>query len=139
MRYWLQMDFHQGKHIQLSSRRLDLSCRGFSQCPDDYGDMYAPVAKMVSIHIVLAYSAKEDLELFTFDIKAAFLNASLAQEVYIKQILGFPLSIPSKVLLLKKALYGLKQSSHKWFKVLSATMIALSLESCIVDPAVFLR
>ncbi len=75
-----------------------LVVQGFSQCPDDYGDMYTPVAKMVSIHIVLAYSAKEDLELFMFDIKAAFLNTSLAQEVYIKQILGFPLSIPSKVL-----------------------------------------
>lgn len=92
---------------------------------------------MVSIWVVLAYVAMANLKLFTFDVKAAFLNVPLTQEVYICQIPGFPLSDPSKVLQLLKALYGLKQSSHKWFITLLAVMSSLGLESCIVDPAVF--
>ncbi len=117
--------------------KAQLVAQGFSQRPDDYGDTYAPVAKMVSIWVVLAYVAMANLKLFTFDVKAAFLNVPLTQEVYICQIPGFPLSDPSKVLQLLKALYGLKQSSHKWFITLLAVMSSLGLESCIVDPAVF--
>ncbi|SJL16752.1 uncharacterized protein ARMOST_20281 [Armillaria ostoyae] len=114
-----------------------LVAQGFSQRPDDYGETYAPVAKMVSVRLVLALAAKDDLELYTFDVKAAFLNAPLSQEVYIRQIPGFPLPDPKAVLRLKKALYGLKQSSHEWFNVLRDAMMSLGLESCIVDPAVF--
>lgn len=82
-------------------------------------------------------AAKDDLELFTFDVKAAFLNAPLAQEVYICQIPGFPLPDPKMVLRLHKALYRLKQSSHEWFKTLLSAMDSIRLESCIVDRAVF--
>ncbi len=114
-----------------------LVAQGFAQRPDDYGDTYAPVAKMVSIRLVLALAAKDDLELFTFNVKAAFLNAPLAQEVYIRQIPGFPLPDPKMVLRLHKALYGLKQSSHEWFKTLLSAMDSIRLESCIVDRAVF--
>ncbi|SJL05183.1 uncharacterized protein ARMOST_08551 [Armillaria ostoyae] len=114
-----------------------LVAQGFAQRPDDYGDMYAPVAKMVSIRLVLTLAAKDDLNLFTFDVKAAFLNAPLAQEVYIRQIPGFPLSDPKMVLRLHKALYGLKQSSHEWFKTLLNALESIGLESCIVDCAVF--
>ncbi len=114
-----------------------LIAQGFAQRPDDYGDTYAPVAKIVSVRIIFTLAAKEDLELFTFDVKAAFLNAPLSQEVYICQIPGFPLSDPKKVLRLCKALYGLKQSSHEWYKTLCSAMTSIGLESCIVDPAVF--
>ncbi len=118
-------------------KKARLVAQGFSQRPDDYGDTYAPVAKMVSIWVLLALAAKEDYELYTFDVKAAFLNAPLSQEVYIWQIPGFPLSDPTKVLRLLKALYGLKQSSHEWFITLSTAMNSLGLESCIIDPAMF--
>ncbi len=114
-----------------------LVAQGFTQRPDDYRDTYAPVAKIVSVRIVFALAAKDDLELFTFNIKAAFLNAPLSQEVYIRQIPGFPLSDPKKVLCLCKALYGLKQSSHEWYKTLCNAMDSVGLECCIVDPAVF--
>lgn len=121
----------------ISIEKAQLVAQGFAQRPDDYGDTYAPVAKMVSIRLILAYTAKVNLELYTFDVKAAFLNAPLTQEVYVQQIPGFPLSDPKKVLQLMKALYGLKQSSHEWFKTLCSAMDSIRLESCIVDPAVF--
>ncbi len=49
--------------------------QGHLQRPDDYGNTYAPVAKMTSIRVVLAYMAREDLDLYTFDVRTAFLNA----------------------------------------------------------------
>lgn len=87
--------------------------QGFSQHPEDYGMTYAPVAKIMSIRIILAYAAMYDLELFTFDMKTAFLNAPLTQEIYCKQIPGFPDVEPNKVNHILCALYSLKQALHK--------------------------
>ncbi len=99
--------------------------------------MYAPVAKITSIRIVLSYAACEDLELYTFDVRTAFLNAPLHQEVYAKQIPGYPLDNPKASQRLLKAIYGLKQSPHEWFQEFSSVLTALGLSSCPVDEAVF--
>ncbi len=111
--------------------------QGHLQWPDDYGNTYAPVAKMTSICVILAYTAREDLELYTFDVCTAFLNAPLHEEVYAKQIPGYPLENPKSSQHLLKAIYGLKQSPHEWFREFSSVLIALGLSSCPVDEAVF--
>ncbi len=111
--------------------------QGHLQRPDDYGNTYAPVAKITSIRIVLAYAAREDLELYTFNVRTAFLNAPLHQEVFVKQIPGYPLENPKASQCLLKAIYGLKQSPHKWFQEFSSVLIGLRLSSCPVDEAVF--
>lgn len=111
---------------------------GHHQRLDDYRNTYAPVAKITSIHIVLAFAAHEYLELYTFDIHTAFLNAPLHEEVYVKQILGYPLENPKSAQRLLKAIYGLKQSPHEWFREFSSVLIALGLSSCPVDEAVFM-
>ncbi len=111
---------------------------GHHQRPDDYGNTYAPVAKITSIHIVLAFAAHEDLELYTFDVCTAFLNTPLHEKVYVKQILGYPLKNPKSAQCLLKAIYGLKQSPHEWFREFSSVLIALGLSSCPVDEAVFM-
>ncbi|SJL08333.1 uncharacterized protein ARMOST_11696 [Armillaria ostoyae] len=103
------------KESDLPKGKCAIVAQGFSQQPDDYSDMYTLVAKIVSIRLILTYAAKEDLELYTFDVKATFLNAPLSQ----------------------KALYSLKQSFYEWYKTLSATLSDLSLEYYIIDPAVF--
>ncbi len=110
-------DTEEGKVV-----KARIVAQGHLQHPDDYGNTYAPVAKMTSIHVVLAYAAREDLELFTFDVHTAFLNAPLHEEVYSKQIPGFPLDNPSSVQRLRKAIYGLKQSPHEWFKEFSSVL-----------------
>jgi len=54
--------------------------------------------------------------LFSFDIKTAFLNAPLTDDIYVKQIPGYPELDPKTVYRLRRALYGLRQAGHEWYK-----------------------
>ncbi len=101
--------------------------QGHTQQLDDCGNTYTPVAKMMSIRVVLTYAAKVDLELFTFDVCTAFLNASLHCEVYVHQIPGYQLENLKAFQRLRKALYGLKQSPHEWFREFSFVLHTLGL------------
>nr|GEU97331.1 retrovirus-related Pol polyprotein from transposon TNT 1-94 [Tanacetum cinerariifolium] len=77
----------------------------------DYDETYAPVARLESIRILLAYACALDFKLFQMDIKSAFLNGLINEEVYVVQPSGFiDFEKPDHVYKLKKALYGLKQT-----------------------------
>ncbi|GKB30507.1 copia protein, partial [Tanacetum coccineum] len=77
----------------------------------DYDETYAPVARLESIRILLAYSCALDFKLFQMDVKSAFLNGFINEEVYVAQPTGFiDFENPDHVYKLKKALYGLKQA-----------------------------
>ena len=114
-----------------------LVAQGYSQHPEDYGDTYSPVAKMMSIQIILAFAASHDYELLTFNVKTAFLNALLPDEIYCKQIPEFPEKDPSLVLQCLRAIYGLKQSSQEFYKLLCSTLEGLGLSACKLDHGVF--
>ena len=75
----------------------------------DYHDTFAPVAKMDSIRPVLAISASKHWEVHHMDVKSAFLNGDIHEEIYKKQPEGY-ITDPSLVFKLKKSLYGLKQA-----------------------------
>ncbi|GJY36652.1 copia protein [Tanacetum coccineum] len=77
----------------------------------DYDESYAPVARLESIRILLAYACALDFKLFQMDVKSAFLNGFINEEVYVAQPSGFiDFKTPDHVYKLKKALYGLKQA-----------------------------
>jgi hypothetical protein len=87
-----------------------LVAQGYSQVEGiDYGETYAPVARLESIRILLAYASHFNFKLYQMDMKSAFLNGPLHELVYVKQPPGFedPHS-PTHVYKLDKALYGLK-------------------------------
>ncbi len=94
----MQGGYLQKKTHLIFIEKAQLVVQRFAQHSNDYSDTYALVAKIVSIQLILTYTAKINLKLYTFNIKAAFLNAPLTQEVYVQQISGFPLSDPKKVL-----------------------------------------
>jgi len=75
-----------------------LVAQGFSQQLEDYSLTYSLVAKITSIHIMLAYAAHHDLEIMSFDVKTAFLHAKLSTVIFCKQIPGFPEADPTLVL-----------------------------------------
>src|SRR5271168_3802497 len=114
-----------------------LVAQGFSQRPEDFGETYAPVVKLSSVRILLAYANHYDLEIMSFDVKTAFLHAHLPYNIFVKQIPGFPEPDPDTVLRLLVALYGLRQSSYEWYKLLSSTLASLGLLRCEADHAVF--
>eukprot|EP00253_Pinus_taeda_P003187 PITA_03187 len=89
-----------------------LVCKGYAQQEGiDFEENFAPVAKLEAIRMFLALSSFQKLKVFQMDVKSAFLNGDLEEEVYIEQPDGFILGNDQNfVCKLKKALYGLKQA-----------------------------
>ena len=91
--------------------KAQLIVQGYSQMEGvDYDETFAPVAHMKSIRILFALTCHLKFKLYQMDVKIAFLNGLLKEDVYVAQPKGFIDShFPDHVLYLKKALYGLKQ------------------------------
>nr|AAS01945.1 putative polyprotein [Oryza sativa Japonica Group] len=93
-----------------------LVAKGFRQIQGvDYDETFLPVAMLKSIRIVLAIAAYFDYEIWQMDVKTAFLNGNLDEDVYMTQPKGFvdPQSA-KKICKLQKSIYGLKQASRSW-------------------------
>src|ERR1700678_874687 len=122
-----------------------LVAQGFSQVPGvDYFDAYAPVARLASIRMVLAFAAAENLETGQIDIKGAYLNGELTKDevIFMKQAPGYEEVSKDgtlKVLRLWKTLYGLKQAGRRWYHKLVEIMSKLGFSRCEGDQAVFYR
>ena len=88
----------------------------------------------------LAYAAHKNITVYQMDVKTAFLNGQLREEVYVSQPEGFvDLDHPNHVYRLKKALYGLKQAPRAWYDKLSAFLLANHFTIGTVDPTLFIQ
>jgi hypothetical protein len=89
-----------------------LVTQGFSQVEGlDFGETFAPIAHLEAIRILLAFAAFKRFKLYQMDVKSAFLNGVIQEEVYVRQPPGFENPrYPDRVYKLSKALYGLKQA-----------------------------
>jgi hypothetical protein len=87
-----------------------LVAQGFTQAEGlDFGETYAPIVRLEAIRFLLAFATHHDFKLYQMDVKSAFLNGPLSEEVYVEQPPGFEDSKRSNhVYKLRKALYGLK-------------------------------
>ncbi|GJS45803.1 retrovirus-related pol polyprotein from transposon TNT 1-94 [Tanacetum coccineum] len=96
----------------VSRNKARLVAQGYNQQEGiDYDETYASVARLESIRILLAYACALDFKLFQMDVKSAFLNGLINEEVYVAQSPGFiDFEKLDHVYKLKKALYGLKQA-----------------------------
>ncbi|GJT60383.1 retrovirus-related pol polyprotein from transposon TNT 1-94 [Tanacetum coccineum] len=94
----------------------------------DYDETFAPVARMEAIRIFLAFATYMNFTVFQMDVKSAFLNGKLKEEVYVKQPPGFESSeFPNYVFKLDKALYGLKQAPRACSSVKTPTVSSNNL------------
>jgi hypothetical protein len=86
--------------------------KGYSQVEGvDFNETFAPVAKFTTIRCILAIGAAMDLDIHQMDVKTAFLNGELEEDIYMDQPQGFVQDGKEDVVCkLKKSLYGLKQS-----------------------------
>lgn len=89
-----------------------LAAQGYSQFEGiDYDETFAPMARLESIRMLLAHASYVNFPLFQMDVKSAFLNGYIQEEVYVAQPPGFhDYEFPDHVYKLRKALYGLKQA-----------------------------
>ena len=91
----------------------------------DYDETFAPVSRMESIRILLALACHFKFKLYQMDVKTAFLNGLLKEDVYVTQPKGFiDPHFPNHVLYLKKALYGLKQAPKAWYDRLTQYLVS---------------
>ncbi|KAA0037650.1 gag-pol polyprotein [Cucumis melo var. makuwa] len=98
-----------------------LIAQGYAQVEGvDFDETFALVARLEAIRLLLSISCFRKFKLFRMDVKSAFLNGYLNEEVYVAQPKGFVDSeFPQYVYKLNKALYGLKQAPRAWYERLT--------------------
>ncbi|TYK26799.1 putative mitochondrial protein [Cucumis melo var. makuwa] len=104
----------------------------------DYEETFAHMARMTSIRSLLAVSAAKQWPFLQMDVKNAFLNGTLSEEVYMQPPPDTS-PPPHEVCLLRRALYGLKQAPRTWFAIFSSTITQLGFSSSPHDTALFTR
>nr|GEX19358.1 hypothetical protein [Tanacetum cinerariifolium] len=106
----------------------------------DYDETFAPVTRIEAIRLFLAYAAHKDFTVFQMDVKKAFLNGILKEEVYVGQPPGFvSKQYPDHVYALDKALYGLKQAPRAWYDVLAQFLIENGFQKGSIDTTLFIK
>ena len=115
-----------------------LVAKGFTQeYGIDYEETFVPFTHISSVRALLAVAAASKWDIFQMDVKNAFLNGDLSEEVYMQPSPG--LSVESnKVCHFRRALYGLKQAPRAWFAKFNSTISRLSYMASHYDSALFL-
>uniref|UniRef100_A0A2N9IQ04 Integrase catalytic domain-containing protein n=1 Tax=Fagus sylvatica TaxID=28930 RepID=A0A2N9IQ04_FAGSY len=119
-----------------------LVAKGFTQeYGIDYEETFSPVACLSSVRTLIAVSASQHWPLFQMDVKSAFLNGELTEEVYMQLLPGFsqPPGFSHKVCRLCRALYGLKQAPRAWFAKFSSTISQHGFSASSYDSTLFFR
>jgi hypothetical protein len=104
----------------------------------DFGETFAPVAHLEAIRILLVFATSKGFKLYQMDIKSAFLNGVIQEEVYIKQPPGFENPrYPNRVYKLSKALYELKQMPRAWYARLKTFLLDHGYVMGSIDKTLF--
>ena len=126
---------------QVVRNKARLVAQGYTQVEGiDFDETFARVARLEAIRILLAYANNHNIILYQMDVKSAFLNGKLEEEVYVAQPPGFedPKN-PDKVFRLKKALYGLKQAPRAWYDTLKEFLMKKGFKPGSLDPTLFTK
>ena len=109
----------------VTRNKARLVAQGYSQEEGiDFEETFAPVARLEAIRILLAFAVSQSVKLFQMDVKSAFLNENIKEEIYVEQLHEFEdYKHPDHVFKLTKALYGLKQVPRVWYERLSSFLL----------------
>ena len=129
------------EHGIIIRNKARLVAKGYNQEEGiDYEETYAPVARLEAIRMLLAYASIMDFKLYQMDVKSAFLNGLIQEEVYVEQPPGFEIpDKPNHVYKLQKALYGLKQAPRAWYERLSNFLLEKEFSRGKVDTTLFIK
>ena len=123
----------------VTRNKARLVAKGYSQEEGiDYDETFAPVARLEAIRMFLAFAAHSNFKVYQMDVKSAFLNGELGEEVYVEQPPGFvDAEFEDFVYLLFKALYGLKQAPRTWYDTLAEFLIKSGFTRGVIDKTLF--
>ena len=129
------------EHSNIVRNKARLVAQGYSQEEGiDYEETYTPVARLEAIRMLLAFACFKNFKLYQMDVKSAFLNGFINEEVYVKQPPDFENpNFPNHVFKLSKALYGLKQAPRAWYERLSKFLIEKGFNRGKVDTTLFIK
>ncbi|KAH9768292.1 Integrase catalytic domain-containing protein [Citrus sinensis] len=118
-----------------------LVAKGFKQRNGiDYFDTYAPVARLTSIRVLFAIASLNNLYVHKMDVKTAFLNGDLDEEIYMEQPEGFVLpGNEKKVCKLVKSLYGLKQAPKQWHEKFDSVILSHGFKHNNADKCIYFK
>jgi hypothetical protein len=118
-----------------------LVAQGYTQVEGlDFGETFAPVARLEVIQILLAYACAHNIKLYQMDVNSAFLNGKISELVYVEQPPGFKdPKRPNHVYKLSKALYGLKQAPRAWYERLRDFLLFKDFKIGKVDTTLFTK
>ncbi|GAU48712.1 hypothetical protein TSUD_281050 [Trifolium subterraneum] len=125
----------------ITRNKVRLVAQGYAQTEGvDFDESFAPVARPESIRLLLGVACILKFKLFQMDVKSAFLNGYLNEEVYVEQPKGFvDPSLPNHVYKLKKALYGLKQAHRAWYERLTEFLLSQGYRKGGNDKTLFVK
>ena len=103
----------------------------------DFDEVFAPVSKYATLRTLLAIVAAEDLELHQLDIKTAFLNGTIEEDIYLQQPPGYKEGPGNLACHLHRALYGLRQAPRQWHARLKQELEAFGFTESEADPGLF--
>ncbi|KAM3366315.1 hypothetical protein ACQJBY_015641 [Aegilops geniculata] len=123
----------------LERYKARLVARGFQQeHGHDYDETFAPVAHMTTVRTLLAVASVRHWSVSQLDVKNAFLNGELREEVYMQPPPGY--SVPDGMVChLRRSLYGLKQAPRAWFERFASVVTAAGFSPSAHDPALFVH
>nr|GFC08223.1 hypothetical protein [Tanacetum cinerariifolium] len=138
---WIEAMQEELYEFERLKNKARLVARGYRQEEGiDFEESFAPVARLKAIRNFLAYAAHKNMVVYQMDVKTAFLNGNLREDVYVSQPDGFvDPDNPNHVYKLKKALYGLKQAPRAWYDMLSSFLLSQEFSKGSVDPTLFIR
>ena len=129
---------HKGKIEKFKAR---LVAKGFTQREGvDYEATFSPVSSKDSFRVIMALVAHFDMELHQMDVKIAFLNGDLNEEVYMMQPEGFVANDSGTLVCrLKKSIYGLKQASRQWYLKFHSVVASYGFVENKVDQCIYCK
>lgn len=126
---------------EVTKHKARLVAKGYVQRQGvDFDEVFAPVTRLETVRLLLALAAKNHWEVHHLDVKSAFLNGTLLEEVYVRQPKGFVKpGQEDKVYRLLKALYGLRQAPRAWYSRLNQYLLQLGFVKCPFEHAVYTK
>ncbi|KAD6795740.1 hypothetical protein E3N88_06636 [Mikania micrantha] len=125
----------------ITKHKARLVAKGYiQQHGRDFDEVFAPVARLETVRLIIALAAQRGWEVHHLDVKSAFLHGELKEEVFVCQPEGFTVKgKEKKVYKLAKALYGLKQAPRAWNTKLDGVLKGYGLEKCKLEQAVYTK